>query len=151
MNGNEVEKRVRQLQIIVGAMAGGVFLYTIVAAALVMGGIMGGDGAFGNIVPPLTALVVVLLLALAPVVRRRMLESGRAADTDEVVQRWGNATIVGHALREGAGLLGVTIGLVTGSVAWILGLGVVSLTAMLLGWPRGDEVQQHVRRLEAGM
>lgn len=147
----EVRERIRQARIIAGALMGGVGAYTIVAVVVVSLGILSSGGMFGTTFLGFVALFVLLLLVLAPILRRRVLESGRPADADEVLRRWMSASIVGLAVREGAGLFGVTIALVAGATPWILAFGLASLVAMGLAWPRADEVEERIRRVEAGL
>jgi hypothetical protein len=142
-----VEARIRTLQVIVAALATGVFTYTTVAVGLISTGALGTGGVtLGTAAPGAVALGVALLFALAPVVRRRVLHAGPAADGDQILARWFSASLVAMALREGAGLLGITVSLLAGSVPWVLGFGLASVAAMGLAWPRGDEVRDRVRR-----
>jgi hypothetical protein len=64
-----------------------------------------------------------------------------------VAGRWFTATIVAMALREGAGILGLTLSLLAGSATWAVAFGVASVAAMILSWPRGEDLRERLRRL----
>lgn len=147
-----IEQRIRTVQIIAFALVLGVLMFTGVAVAMILAELMTTGGElFGPGFLGFVALVVALLLVLAPMLRRRVLESGeRPTDADAVLDRWMTATLVGMAVREGAGLMGVALALVSGSLPWILAFGLASAAAMILGWPRAGEVRERIRRIEAG-
>ncbi|HSR43033.1 MAG TPA: hypothetical protein VLL48_12690 [Longimicrobiales bacterium] len=149
-HGDPVETAVRQLHVMAGAFMGGVLVYTAMAVWVVRAGALGLGAEIGGEVLGLVGLVAALLLVLAPVVRRRILAAGRPEDRGELTALWIRGSIAGLAVREGAGLLGITISLLAGSVPWILGFGLASVAAMGLAWPRGEELREAIRRLEAG-
>ena len=150
-DGRNPDPRIRQVHIVSGGLAAGVLAYTGIAAALVVSGAWTDAVLADSTVLAAVALAVALLLVLAPVLRRRILEGREPpGDADEVLSRWVGASILGMALRDGAGVLGVTAGLLAASVPWILGFGIAALAAMGLAWPRGDEVRERMRRLQAG-
>ncbi|HZD06018.1 MAG TPA: hypothetical protein VE173_14000 [Longimicrobiales bacterium] len=147
-----IEQRMRTVQIIVLALVLGVVMFTGVAVAMIVAGLMSSGGElFGPGFLGFVALVVAVLLVLAPLLRRRVLESGESPqDEDAVLDRWMTATVVGMAVREGAGLMGVALALVSGSIPWTLIFGLASAAAMVLGWPRAEEVRERIRRIQAG-
>ena len=143
-----VEERIRAAQIVVAALAMGVLTFTGVVVGLVAtGGTAPVAGAGMASLPLYGAPVAAILLALAPVVRRRILDSGPARDRAQAVGRWSTATIVSMALREGAGILGLVLSLLAGSATWAVVFGVASVGAMVLSWPRGDDLRERLRRL----
>jgi hypothetical protein len=143
-----VEQRIRAAQIVVAALAMGVLIFTGVVVGLVAtGGMITGPDPDLASLPLYGAPVAALLLAVAPVVRRRILDSGPAPDRPSAVARWSTATTVSMALREGAGLLGLVLSVLAGSATWAVVFGVASVGAMVLSWPRGDDLRERLRRL----
>lgn len=146
----EVSRVIRTGRILVLAMAGGVAVFTVVATVLVAGGTL---GASGTIPSPLLLGVgfgVLIMLLTAPLVRRAILEAGPPPPA-ELPRRWLTALIVGSAVREGAGLLGIVLGLLAGSVPFIVGMGSAAVAALLLALPRGEELEAAVRRSGGAM
>lgn len=141
----DVDPTARTVTILAGAFAASVFLFMTVAAALVASGMFSeGNPALAELLPVIGVGLLALPVA-APVVGRKIVEA--AGDTvDEVLQAWTQGHIVAMAMREGMGLAGIMLGLVTGSVTWIVGFGAVSLAAILLGWPRRSDLEERVRR-----
>jgi hypothetical protein len=143
-----IEARIRTAQIVAGGLVMGVLTFTAVVVALVVTGAMGSPPAAGLAsLPVFGAFGAAVLLVVTPVVRRRILETGPAGDRDTVVGRWFTATIVAMALREGAGILGLALSLVAGSATWAAAFGVASVAAIILSWPRGEDLRERLRRL----
>ena len=148
MSGDDtVEGRIRAAQIVVAALAMGVLTFTGVVVGLVMAGTIGVPAPALASLPLYGAGGAALLLALAPVVRRQILGAGAPKDRDTVIGRWFTATIASMALREGAGIVGIALSLVAGSATWAVVFGVASVGAMVLSWPRGDDLRERLRRL----
>lgn len=141
--------RIRTVQLVVAALALGVLIFTGVSVGLITAGVMGSGVSAGPTLPLFAALVAALLLALAPVLRRHIADPARAGDEDGFVTRWASATIVAAALREGAGLLGITVSMIVGSAMWALAFGVASLAAIGLGWPQADDLKRRIRKVES--
>ena len=53
--------------------------------------------------------------------------------------------MLGQAAREAVGLGGTVVGLLAGSVTWILSFAVLSLVALAWGWPSDDELRRRER------
>lgn len=151
----EVARVVRTGRTIILAMTGGIALFTVVASVLVAGEMAGGiplpvseggtDGAGWNPVLIAVGVAIFVMLLTAPVVRRAVQESGSPSPA-ELPNRWLTALLVASAVREGAGLLGIVLGLLAGSVTFIVGAGAVTVLAFLLSFPRGEELEATVRR-----
>lgn len=154
----EVARVVRTGRIIVLAMAMGISLFTVVAAVLVAGDLVGGrigppdGGGSGGLLdrewtPLLLGVGAALLVMLftAPLVRRAVWESGSPA-TAQLPGRWLTALIVASGIREGVGLLGIALGLLAESVPFVVGAGAATVAAFLIAFPRGEELDAAVRR-----
>lgn len=138
------DEQLRTLQMIVGSLVLGVGLFTGVAVYLIR------SGTFGDTeeLIPLEAVgaVVAVLLLTAPLVAGRLKDTPAGADRNTVYQHFQTGTIVGMALREGAGLMGGILAMLSGSLPWLLGLTGVSMLAMILAWPRRDDLEERLRR-----
>jgi hypothetical protein len=149
---DEVARVVRTGRTIVLAMVAGIALFTVVASVLVAGE-MAGEGLSGRASGPLLIAVGVAIFVMfltAPVVRRAVQEQG-SPPPDRLPQRWLTALLVASAVREGAGLMGIVLGLLAGSVPFVLGAGVATVAAFLLAFPRGEELEAAVRRGGGGV
>lgn len=149
MSGDSTaDGRIRTAQTLVAALATGVLTFTGFVVGVVAMGTMppAADAGMASL-PMYGAPVAAILLALAPMVRRRIIDSGAVTDRSTTVARWFTATIVSMALREGAGLLGVVLSLLAGSATWAVVFGVASVGAMVLSWPRGNDLRERLRRL----
>lgn len=156
---SEVARVVRTGRTIVLAMAAGVALFTVVASVLVAGEMAGGlpgPGSEGGTEGGWTVMLlgvgiaILVMLLTAPVVRRTVQESGPPTPA-QLPNRWLTALIVASAVREGAGLLGIVLGLLAGSVTFIVGAGAVTVLAFLLALPRGEELEDALRRSGGGL
>jgi len=143
-----VDGRIRKAQTLVAALAMGVLTFTGFVVGVVATGTMppATDAGLASL-PLYGAPVAAILLAIAPMVRRRILDSAPERDPSTAVARWFTATIVSMALREGAGLLGLVLSLLAGSATWAVVFGVASVGAMVLSWPRGRDLRERLRRI----
>ncbi len=124
------------LRVICLAMIVGVVILGAVGAVLVRTGTVRPE-AFPAAGTWSLAGVALLQLLLAPVLERRIAAGGGAASAAaDRARRAVGGKIVGFALREAAGILGVVLGLLTGELRWILGLGGLAVATMLLAFPR---------------
>lgn len=143
----EVDEAVQKLTILVAPLLAGVLIYTILAAYLVASGTFAAENQAIMEFLPFVAVGLAPLLVAAPFVSKKILDSAdrTAAAT---LRAWRTAHITAMAMREGLGLAGVTLGLLAGSVPWIVGLGTASLAAMALGWPRRLDLEERLRKTE---
>ncbi len=93
---------------------------------------------------PITAGYVLLSLVAAPLLESAMRKAPSGADPAEAVGRFTHGVIVGMALREGAALLAIVVALLTGDLAWGLGLAAVVVLAMLLALPRERKLEDYL-------
>lgn len=138
------DERFRVLHIIVGSLILGVVLFAAVAAWLIT------SGTFADFISPIpleaVGVGVVALIFLAPVLAGKAKEAPPDADRDTVFMQFQTGTIVGMAVREGAGLMGGVLALLAGSLPWLVGLAGASVLSMVLAWPKRDELEERLGR-----
>ena len=131
----------RVLRVVCGAFAAAVVLYGFVGFTVQPA----GTGAPPLLVPILVGAGVVAV-ATAELLKVLMLRSDAAAPQ---ARTFFAATLVAFALREAAALFGLIIALATGQKTWLLGLCVLALAAMTLGWPRRSQLDDHLAARDA--
>jgi hypothetical protein len=57
------------------------------------------------------------------------------------LQAYSQSTIVGFAMREACGVIGLTLSILAADWLWAVLLSFVALVAMLAAWPRSHSVQ----------
>lgn len=144
-SGPDFEATRRKLRFLVLAMAVGVLLFAGVAVWLVAGGALGTPEPLPPGIVGMVAVGVLVMLLVSPVVERKLAAVPAGSDAALRLRRWSTATIVGSALREGAGLLGVALASMAGSIPWVLAFGGISAGAILLAFPKGEEVEAALR------
>lgn len=144
-----VEEHLRNERLIAGALMAGV------AIAIGLGSWAVTARLFDP--PPLAGLPPAVTWAVAAYVLASILAAGfverKIAGTVEpgdglegALQARMRAVILGMALREGPALLGVVWGALSGSLAWLLALGVLPLISMGFAWPGEDDLRAAIRR-----
>lgn len=147
MRDPELDGALRGVRLLLLAMAGGVLAFLAVAIFLVRSGEGLAPGAVPAGALPAVGVAVLVMLLTAPVVQRSLARVGDPGATPpERISRWRVAAIVGAAVREGAGLLGIVAGLLAGSPLWIGLLGGAAVVSLLLALPGGDELEADLRR-----
>jgi len=142
-----VERAVQQQRLIAVALMAGVAIFAGVTLFLLLAGEVQVDtGALPAAVLPAAALGAIVLMGMAPIVQRKVSEAPAGADGRTILERWRSANIVGLAIREGAGLTGIALSLVAGSVTWLLAFTFAALATMALAWPTRGEVEERLRR-----
>lgn len=138
------------LRPVCGALVLGVVALAGVAAWLF---VQGTAPLAAGAVPPLAlwiiAGVAASLFVVAPVLERSLREAPRGASPSEVAARYQTGTMVGFAVREAPGLMGVVVSLLVGSLVWAAGFALASVVAMTLAWPRRDDLVARLRRASA--
>ena len=129
-----------QLQVIWGALVGGVVLYTVLIFGLMTAGVL--DAArLDPAIMPYAGGVVIVYMAAGLLVRRSMVAAIPSdADSETRLARYQTATIIPLALMESGGLLLVTLGFLTGTATWVLAGGMAAALLMFLGRPTAAEV-----------
>jgi F0F1-type ATP synthase membrane subunit c/vacuolar-type H+-ATPase subunit K len=126
----------RTLRLVCVALMAGVVVLGVVVAALLLG---------GRLLLPVTGGYALLSLVAAPLLESALRRVPAGADRAQAMGRFSTAVIVGMALREGAALLAVVAALLTGDLAWGLGLATVVLLAMALALPTDRKLQDSLR------
>lgn len=136
----------RNLRLVCAALMGGVVVLGGVVTVLFSSGFEPLAPGIEGLLLPVAAGYVLLSLVAAPLVESTLRKMPAEAAPAEAMTRFSNAVIVGMALREGAGLLAVVVALLTGDLAWGLGLAAVVLLAMTLALPSERKLQDFLRK-----
>jgi hypothetical protein len=130
--------RVRNLQIVCGAVALGLVLVNAVLGLLRARGL--APAPIPQIVSVLVFAAGVALLVAAPAVKgavyKRADAEGIHGDLGKVFAAYRKATLIAFALREAGGLIGFILSMLTGNPWWSWGLGGAAVIAMALDWPK---------------
>lgn len=120
--------------------------YMAIAWFLLVGptGLEGMAPALPAVVSWTLAAVGAGLVIMAPALQAVLLRQVReqAGSLDELVRRYRGAVVVGYAVREGPGIVGLVLALLTGDLRWSLGLGLLASLALLSAWPRIGSVEE---------
>ena len=146
---DELSERIRQLRIVWFAL-----MMSVAVLASGVGFLIRSDGLeLGQTVSRGTliygAIVTVLILPLAQIIRRKVQAVPPRATAEEVARRWQTGWIVGQALREVVGILGLTLALLAGSITWVWAFAAASLVSMLLSPPWEHDLRIRLRRAAA--
>lgn len=136
-----VEQKARILAILCGSLLSSLVIYLVVAFAVAGAGAAIADGV-PAVVPWVLAVAAVLALGAGATVSRTIYAQRCAGVTSPAARldAYQQATIVGFAVREWAGILGLVATLLTGNLAWCVGLCAAAAIAMLAAWPRRERL-----------
>lgn len=143
---SRIDERMRILTIICAALVGSVVIYGAVGwFLLTQGGIApGGILSEVPIVPYILAALGLGALIFAPIVTSLMLKQGGnqpdPGNPEPALMRYQSSVIVGFAVRESAAVMGLVATILTGSVIWIVALSTATVAAMLMAWPRRENL-----------
>ena len=129
----------RNLRIICFALLASVVMVNVVLTILYATGQLPGQEV-KKMVPLIFFTLALLLLVSSPAVKRALVKRSGAEHLD-AAERAGDymsANIIAFAMREGAGLIGFVLSLLTGNPWWSWGLGGAAVIAMIVDWPRGN-------------
>jgi hypothetical protein len=146
---DEMSGRIRQLRIVWFALLMSIAAFAGVAGFLLRSGGLAVGQTLSRGALTYGAVVTVLILPLAQIVRRKIQAVPPSAGGEEVARRWQAGWIVGQALRGVVGVLGLTIALLSGSITWVWAFAAASLVSMLLSPPWEHELRIRVRRADA--
>ncbi len=128
------------------AFASSLLIYAGLAWALVE---LLGFQALAAIDPTITTVIAVVALATLPaaemltrVLRAKAAAIGQDSGAEVALQSYSQGVIVGFAMREACGVIGLVLSLLTGSWLWAVTLSAVALIAMLVAWPRPHSVEE---------
>jgi len=134
--------RIRNLQIVCGAIALGLLLVNAVLLILLARGLTPVP------IPKTVSIVLfaagVALLVAAPAVKgavyKRADAEGIQGDLGKVFAAYRKATLIAFALREAGGLIGFVLSILTANPWWSRGLGGAAVIALALDWPRREHL-----------
>lgn len=127
------------------ALLGGVATYTAVTYVVVtVVGIQPTAAIPARALTWATALAVVLLGAGIAVIRRSE-EPASSLVPSERVRRYLGLRLVGLAIQEGAGLLVITLALLTAQATWAAAAGIATVAVMSLARPSKDHIDRMTR------
>lgn len=129
----------RNLRILCFSLLSGVVLFNLVLTFLYATGEL-AEKEVKKPVPLIFFSLALLLLVTAPAIKRALLKRS-GAEPIGAADRAGDymsANVIAFALREGAGLIGFMLSLLTGNPWWSWGLGGAAVIAMIVDWPRGE-------------
>lgn len=135
----------RQLLVITLALAAGVVTFALVVVGMGLAGLAGAGSVEGPVRLG-AALLGVALLVVAPILSGTLTRAPREADRAEVAQRLQSGFIIGQALREAVGLIGVVAGYLTGDVVLMAALVTASVATMLVALPGRDALRRRLDR-----
>jgi hypothetical protein len=132
----QIESAVRTTRLIWLALMAGVAAYAGVTWYLTST----TDTALGSAGVPRVLLWVALgymiaSIAAAPVVEQAVRKNATTGTRTEIARAWSTEKIVGLAIREGAGLLGITVALLMGSGTWAILFETAAVGSMFLAAP----------------
>lgn len=134
----------RMLRFLSAALMGGVVVLGVVVTVLFLSGFGPVSPGIEGLLLPVTTGYVLLSLVVAPLLESVLKRVPADADRAQAMARFSNAVIVGMALREGAALVAVVGALLTGDLAWGLGLAAVVLLAMTLALPSKSKLEDYL-------
>ena len=67
----------------------------------------------------------------------------------DAIRRFGMTTIVPQAVKEGVGLFGIVLGVLTGSTTWILVFAGGAVVSMLVAMPKREDLEALARHLDS--
>lgn len=130
----------RTLRVICFALLAGVVLVNLVLTFLYATGDL-PEKEIKALVPPIFFSLALILLVASPAVKRALLKRSDAEhaplDVSDRAGDYMSANIIAFALREGAGMMGFVLSLLTGNPWWSWGLGGAAVIAMIVDWPKG--------------
>jgi hypothetical protein len=147
-----ISNRLRGTRVVCRALAGSVLAYGIVGWFLIEGFQLRPFGAVPEVFPISLTFFAAVLILLGSRIRTALLRTGltssplsRAVDLNSLVPAYQRATLVSFAVLETAALMGLLVGLLSGSSFYGLVLCLASFVSMLLRWPRAEEVDRLAR------
>jgi hypothetical protein len=142
----ERKQHLRTLNIICAAIVSGIVALGVVVYVLLRSGTLGPDPSVSDLTGMVINLMALAVLVVAQFLPRQLPRPGAGASGAEVFAWHKKTIIIATALREGAAFLALVGILLTGS--WSPGIGVVVLAVLLilLGWPRETQLQEYLRR-----
>ena len=137
-----IEQRLKTLQLIVGAIMMSMVAYVGIAFMLTRQQII-EPMSIPPLLPPVLAAVAVSTLMGAGFIVKNMTQKARTMGTPvERIQRYQGAMILGAALRESAGIIGLVLSLLTGSLVWVGLLSALAAFSILTNFPSRSALEE---------
>ena len=144
----EIAQRVRPLKVIWLAMIAGVVAFTGVVYFLIISQTVRPIPALRAGAGATLAIVLVLALVGANYVRKIVEKTPPSATRSQVAAKWQAGWIVGQAIKEVIGLLGLVLALLVGASSWAMAFGVASAASMIMTPPWEAELRHRLQRAE---
>ena len=130
----------KRIRLIWGALIAGVVSYSTLAWALASFRGVGSDLLPPSVMNGAGALAIAMM-AGALVLRRTLIQKiPRDLPADQRIARYQTATLVGLASIESAGLLVISLAMVSGATSWILAGGGAAAVLMMTARPSEAEI-----------
>ena len=98
--------------------------------------------------PLILSLTGVSMLIIAEIVFRALAARARRIEPPEGrLIPYQSAVVIGFALRESAGVMGLILTLLTGDLRWVVGLSFLAFVAMVAAWPRQSTLEELVKTI----
>ena len=142
-----IDQRLKTLQIIVLAAIMSLVAYVGIAFLLIRQDVV-QPMAIPTILPPVLGAVAVSILLAANFIVKGLIDKARnLSPPTERLGRYQAAAVVGIALRESAGVIGLVLTLLTGSLLWVGLLSGLSAVAILTNVPTRSILEDLVREV----
>lgn len=142
---SRIELHLRQVQLVVGAVAASSALLGLVVFLLATNGQLRPLSPDAEKIQLVFAPLAVALLGVAPAMKRAIFKRAEAAGFAGDAERWltahRTAVIVAAALREGAAILGLLMSLLGGQPRWSYIFSALAVIALLVDWPKASELE----------
>ncbi len=141
----QIEQRQKQLQIIVMAGIMSLVAYVGVAFVLIRQGVI-EPTAIPTLLPPVLSTIAVTNLLTAGFIVKGLIEKARTVNPPaDRLDAYRVAMIVGVALRESSGVIGLVLTLLTGSLLWVCLLCVLATISILSNFPTRSALENLLR------
>ncbi|MCD4748917.1 MAG: hypothetical protein K8R59_06030 [Thermoanaerobaculales bacterium] len=142
-----VQRQTTTMQIICAALTASLGFYVGIAWLLQRQGSF-TMGPVPEDLPLILSLTGFSLLIVAEIVFRGLAARARRVEPPEGrLIPYQSAVVVGFALRESAGVLGLVLTLLTGDLRWVVGLSLLAGVAMVAAWPRRSTLEELVQAI----
>jgi hypothetical protein len=144
----EITARVRPLKTIWLAMIAGVLVTTVVIMFLINAAAVRPIPALRAGAGSTIAILLVLGLIGAQFARKLVEKTTPSATRSEVARKWQAGWLVGQAIKEGIGMLGLVLALFTGASSWAMAFGAASAASMIMTPPWEAELLHRLQRAQ---
>ncbi len=93
----------------------------------------------------LAAAAVCILLTAGPIVSAMIRGSAKKTEPTSRLDGVTTAVVIGMAIRESPGIIGLVLTFLTGDPRWVIGLAGISILAMVAAFPRRSTLEKLLR------